>query len=193
MHFHIGYHIERPDAVFIAYMELRNLEPAQFAEIEALLADEEEGFAGRQRAAVPAACAPGRWGNERLAGLQPRVGQCDALRERGAVLLDATQKAALQALMWPDGKLSSAVIGQSAENIARLAGLDAVAAARPRVLLLLHGLRQLPTRSGSAHDPCRQPQTHQEYLLRIHLCAQCCRVHPMQRQADQAMPFSLGQ
>lgn len=34
--FHIGYHIERPDAVFIAYMELRNLEPAQFAEIEAL-------------------------------------------------------------------------------------------------------------------------------------------------------------
>lgn len=34
--FHIGYHIERPDAVFIAYMELRNLEPANFAAIEAL-------------------------------------------------------------------------------------------------------------------------------------------------------------
>ncbi len=59
-----------------------------------------------------------------------------ALRERGAVLLDASQKAALQALMWPDGKLSSAVIGQSAERIARLAGFDAVAAQRPRVLLV---------------------------------------------------------
>lgn len=34
--FHVGYHIARPDAVFIAYMELRNLEPAQFAAIEAL-------------------------------------------------------------------------------------------------------------------------------------------------------------
>lgn len=36
VHFHIGYHIDRPDAVFIAYMELRNLEPDHFAEIEAL-------------------------------------------------------------------------------------------------------------------------------------------------------------
>lgn len=36
VHFHIGYHIDRPDAVFIAYMELRNLEPDRFAEIEAL-------------------------------------------------------------------------------------------------------------------------------------------------------------
>lgn len=34
--FHIGYHIERPDAVFVAYMELRNLEPENFAAIEAL-------------------------------------------------------------------------------------------------------------------------------------------------------------
>ena len=34
--FHIRYHLERPDAVFIAYMELRNLEPANFAEVEAL-------------------------------------------------------------------------------------------------------------------------------------------------------------
>jgi len=59
-----------------------------------------------------------------------------ALRERGAVLLDASQKATLQALMWPEGKLSSAVIGQSAEKIARLAGFEAIAAARPRVLLV---------------------------------------------------------
>ncbi|WP_054300725.1 TetR/AcrR family transcriptional regulator [Gemmobacter sp. LW-1] len=34
--FHIGYHIDRPDAVFVAYMELRNLEPANFTAIEAL-------------------------------------------------------------------------------------------------------------------------------------------------------------
>lgn len=34
--FHIGYHIDRPEAVFIAYMELRNLEPAHFATVEAL-------------------------------------------------------------------------------------------------------------------------------------------------------------
>ncbi|MBM2294547.1 TetR family transcriptional regulator [Sulfitobacter pseudonitzschiae] len=34
--FHIGFHHDRPDAVFIAYMELRNLEPENFAAIEAL-------------------------------------------------------------------------------------------------------------------------------------------------------------
>ena len=34
--FHIRFHAERPDAVFIAYMELRNLTPKNFAEIEAL-------------------------------------------------------------------------------------------------------------------------------------------------------------
>ncbi len=34
--FHIRFHLDRPDAVFIAYMELRALEPAAFAEIEAL-------------------------------------------------------------------------------------------------------------------------------------------------------------
>lgn len=34
--FHIGFHMERPDAVFVAYMELRNLEPANFAKIEEL-------------------------------------------------------------------------------------------------------------------------------------------------------------
>ncbi|WP_428928462.1 TetR/AcrR family transcriptional regulator [Marinibacterium sp. SX1] len=34
--FHIRYHLERPDAVFIAYMELRNLTPENFAEIETL-------------------------------------------------------------------------------------------------------------------------------------------------------------
>ncbi|WP_299282950.1 TetR/AcrR family transcriptional regulator [uncultured Tateyamaria sp.] len=34
--FHIAFHHARPDAVFIAYMELRNLEPENFATIEAL-------------------------------------------------------------------------------------------------------------------------------------------------------------
>ncbi|MBP6252377.1 MAG: aldehyde dehydrogenase family protein, partial [Rubrivivax sp.] len=47
-----------------------------------------------------------------------------ALAARGAVLLDSNQKARLQALMWPDGKLSPAVIGQSAARIAERAGLS---------------------------------------------------------------------
>lgn len=34
--FHIGYHFERPEAVFVAYMELRSLEPDNFAAVEAL-------------------------------------------------------------------------------------------------------------------------------------------------------------
>lgn len=34
--FHIRYHLERPDEVFISYMELRNLSPENFAVIEAL-------------------------------------------------------------------------------------------------------------------------------------------------------------
>lgn len=34
--FHIRYHLKRPDEVFIAYMELRNLEPDNFAVIERL-------------------------------------------------------------------------------------------------------------------------------------------------------------
>ena len=34
--FHIQFHLDRPDAVFIAYMELRNLSEGNFAAIEAL-------------------------------------------------------------------------------------------------------------------------------------------------------------
>ncbi len=34
--FHIPYHLDRPESVFIAYMELRNLEPGNFREIERL-------------------------------------------------------------------------------------------------------------------------------------------------------------
>jgi sulfoacetaldehyde dehydrogenase len=59
-----------------------------------------------------------------------------ALRQRGAVLLDAAQKATLQRLMWPDGKLSAAATGQSASAIAKRAGLPDVAAAQPSMLLV---------------------------------------------------------
>lgn len=59
-----------------------------------------------------------------------------ALAERGAVLLNAEQKAKLQAVMWPDGKLSPAVIGQSAQVIAERAGLTDIAGNKPSILLV---------------------------------------------------------
>jgi len=59
-----------------------------------------------------------------------------ALQAGGAVLLNADQKAQLQALMWPQGKLSSAVIGQSATVIAQRAGWPEIAALQPRVVLV---------------------------------------------------------
>jgi len=34
--FHIRYHVQRPDQVFISYMELRNLEPENFGKVEEL-------------------------------------------------------------------------------------------------------------------------------------------------------------
>ena len=63
-------------------------------------------------------------------------GLLQALVASGAVLLGAGQKTALRALMWPDGKLSPAVIGQSATLIAQRAGLVDVAARRPSMLLV---------------------------------------------------------
>ncbi|MDQ6639265.1 MAG: aldehyde dehydrogenase family protein, partial [Pseudomonadota bacterium] len=45
-----------------------------------------------------------------------------ALEARGAVLLDGAQKATLERLMWPDGKLAPAATGQSASVIAERAG-----------------------------------------------------------------------
>ncbi len=59
-----------------------------------------------------------------------------ALCARGAVLLDAGQKAQLQALMWPQGKLSPAVIGQSATVVAQRAGFAGIAAQSPTMLLV---------------------------------------------------------
>ncbi len=55
----------------------------------------------------------------------------DALRElraHGGYLLTAPEKARLQAVMWPDGKLSAAVTAQPPGKIAALAGLDSAEA-----------------------------------------------------------------
>lgn len=69
----------------------------------------------------------------------------DALQARGAVLLGAARKAELQQFMWPEGKLSSAAIGQSAARIAEkmaaregagCSAWQAIAAGRPRMLVV---------------------------------------------------------
>ncbi|MFS4437274.1 TetR/AcrR family transcriptional regulator [Paracoccaceae bacterium GXU_MW_L88] len=44
--FHLDYHLDRRDEVFIAYMELRNLEPENFARIEGLRRDYESILRG---------------------------------------------------------------------------------------------------------------------------------------------------
>jgi AcrR family transcriptional regulator len=53
--FHIRFHHDRPDAVFIAYMELRNLAPDNFARIEALRRD----YENRLQAIIDAGCGDG--------------------------------------------------------------------------------------------------------------------------------------
>jgi AcrR family transcriptional regulator len=55
--FHIEFHHERPDAVFIAYMELRNLSEPNFALIEGL----RRGYEERLRAILDAGQATGAW------------------------------------------------------------------------------------------------------------------------------------
>ncbi|MGV6805146.1 MAG: TetR/AcrR family transcriptional regulator [Ruegeria sp.] len=42
--FHIRFHMQRPDEVFIAYMELRNLTPENFSEIEKLRRNYEDAL-----------------------------------------------------------------------------------------------------------------------------------------------------
>lgn len=68
-----------------------------------------------------------------------------ALEARGAVMLDASQKRVLQSLMWPEGRLSAAVIGQSARVIAQRAAAQdaagraawlAIAERDPRILMV---------------------------------------------------------
>lgn len=82
-----------------------------------------------------------------------RVATLAALQALGAVLLNAAQKATLQSLMWPDGKLSAAVTGKSARVIAEsAAALDvpgrdawlAIAQGNPRILMV--------TEDGMGHD-----------------------------------------
>jgi len=74
-----------------------------------------------------------------------RAKMLSALKDRGAVMLADAQKTTLQKLMWPEGKLSAAVIGQSARVIAeRAAEVDganraawqAIAEADPRILMV---------------------------------------------------------
>lgn len=52
--FHIRHHLARPEAVFIAYMELRNLEPANFTRLEALRHRYEDALEVILRAGVAA-------------------------------------------------------------------------------------------------------------------------------------------
>ena len=52
--FHIRFHSKRPDAVFISYMELRNLSPENFTVIETLRRAYEDALANILRAGVAA-------------------------------------------------------------------------------------------------------------------------------------------
>ena len=52
--FHIRFHLDRPEAVFIAYMELRNLAPENFARVEALRHRYEDGLEAILRRGVAA-------------------------------------------------------------------------------------------------------------------------------------------
>lgn len=59
-----------------------------------------------------------------------------ALAQAGGVLLSAEEKQKLQAAMWPDGKLSSALTAKSAGKIAALAGLTRKNALGARFLMV---------------------------------------------------------
>ncbi|HYC36115.1 MAG TPA: aldehyde dehydrogenase family protein [Usitatibacter sp.] len=60
----------------------------------------------------------------------------EALRRHGCVFLGDEDRARLEACMWPDGKLSSAVIGQAVQVIAERARLSDPAAKGAKVLLV---------------------------------------------------------
>lgn len=59
-----------------------------------------------------------------------------ALTAAGGVMLNAAEKAKLQATMWPNGKLSAAVTAQKASRIAELAGLDDARCRNARFLMV---------------------------------------------------------
>lgn len=98
-----------------------------------------------------------------------------ALRKRGAVMLDAAQKAQLRKLMWPDGKLSPAVIGQSAARIAERAGLGSLAGSATRILLIEESSRdgfgpEHPF-SGEKLSPVLTVYTAQDYADAMRIVA----------------------
>jgi sulfoacetaldehyde dehydrogenase len=59
-----------------------------------------------------------------------------ALARAGGALLDASEKAALQAVLWPGGKLSATLIAQSAADIVRAASLKRPALAAAKFLMV---------------------------------------------------------
>jgi len=59
-----------------------------------------------------------------------------ALADCGGVMLDAAQKKRLQDVMWPHGKLSQTCTGRNAASIAKIAGLDDIAAHEPKFLMV---------------------------------------------------------
>lgn len=69
--------------------------------------------------------------------LEPIAGaMLAALGRHGCVVVAGEDRARLEACMWPEGKLSADVIGQSVASIAARAGLAVPGAARARVLLV---------------------------------------------------------
>jgi len=64
------------------------------------------------------------------------AGAIAALQAAGGVVLDAEQKARLQATMWPGGKLAAAITAQKARRIAELAGLHGERFQSARFLLV---------------------------------------------------------
>jgi sulfoacetaldehyde dehydrogenase len=59
-----------------------------------------------------------------------------ALQAAGGVMLDVAEKSQLQATMWPNGKLSSAVTAQKASRIAQMAGLQGARFESARFLMV---------------------------------------------------------
>ncbi|MGB1860767.1 MAG: acylating sulfoacetaldehyde dehydrogenase [Arenicellales bacterium] len=68
-----------------------------------------------------------------------------ALESQGAKLLTADEQKKLQQLMWPQGKLNSAVIARPARQIAQMAEIDCSAASDVKVLLVQE------SQAGTAH------------------------------------------
>jgi sulfoacetaldehyde dehydrogenase len=64
------------------------------------------------------------------------AGAMAALAAAGGVLLDAGEKARLQAAMWPEGKLAAKVTAQDAPRIAQIAGLESEALQGARFLMV---------------------------------------------------------